>query len=556
MSANFLKNKATRKMTNKNIAKTFDLLASVMELHNENPFKIKTYKNAYMFLRKVEQPLFEMTREEIGNILGIGVTITDRIFELKETGTISIFEKLKEKTPEGIIEMLQIKGLGPKKVLIIWKDLEIETLGELLYACNENQLIKAKGFGLKIQQQVKESIEYFEQSKDKLLWSSANNLIEAVKNYCQIPENQHFEVVGEFAMLFPVIDKLEFVTDFSIQTESFVESEEFSIVEVSADFIHLHFNSVFNIFIHKVVSEDLIDTIYSKSSTADFLKKVNFEPSKYNSLSSIASNLKIPILPPEHRTGIVDIKDYEASEYIKTKDIKGIVHNHSTYSDGMHTLEEMAKYVMEQGFEYFVISDHSVSAFYANGMSIENVIKQQNEIDKLNTKYDGKFKILKGIESDILSNGNLDYPDDVLATFDVVIASIHSNLKMDEEKANTRLIKAIENPYTHILGHPTGRLLLTRNGYPINHKMIIDACVTNNVCIEINANPQRLDIDYQYIKYAMDKGVMISINPDAHNKESIHYVQYGVNVARLGGLKKDFCINTFDCSTFLSKLKK
>ncbi len=543
-------------MTNKTIAKTFDLLASVMELHNENPFKIKTYKNAYMFLRKVEKPLFEMEREEIGSILGIGVTITDRILELKETGTLSIFEKLKEKTPDGIIEILQIKGLGPKKVLIIWKELGIESIGELLYACNENQLIKAKGFGIKIQQQIKENIEYFEQSKDKLLWSSAQNLIYLIKDFCQIPDSYTFEVVGDYTMLYPVVDKLEFVTDFNFDSNHLISNEEFEIVAYSPNLVHLKYHAIFNVFIYITQSNSLISTIFEKSCTFEFLQSINFQNTTYNDFEELAIKNRIPILPPEHRTGFVSIENYNVSDYITVSDIKGIVHNHSNYSDGIHSLEDMSNYVKDQGFQYFVISDHSVSAFYANGLSIESVIKQQQEIDLLNLKYGNDFRILKGIESDILSNGDLDYSDDILSTFDVVIASVHSNIKMDEEKANQRLLKAIENPYTHMLGHPTGRLLLTRNGYPINHKMIIEACAKNNVCIEINANPQRLDIDYQYLKYVMDLGVNISINPDAHNKESIHYIKYGVNMARLGGLKKEFCINTFDCDTFLAKLKK
>jgi DNA polymerase (family 10) len=201
------------------------------------------------------------------------------------------------------------------------------------------------------------------------------------------------------------------------------------------------------------------------------------------------------------------------------------------------------------------MTDHSQAAFYANGLKWDKIIQQQQEIDKLN-KDNADFTILKGIECDILSNGDLDYNDEILSTFDVVIASVHSVLKMDEERAMVRIIKAIENPFTHILGHPTGRLLLSRPGYPLDMKKIIDACSANKVAIELNANPRRLDIDWQWIPYAMDKNVFISINPDAHSVKGIYDIQYGVDMARKGKLKKELCLNACDVSTFLKRIKK
>jgi len=239
---------------------------------------------------------------------------------------------------------------------------------------------------------------------------------------------------------------------------------------------------------------------------------------------------------------------------VQVSDIKGIIHNHSTYSDGLHSLEEMALYVHQQGFEYFVISDHSRSAGYAGGLRIEDVYRQWSEIDELNKSFGNQFHVFKSIESDILTDGSLDYPDDVLAGFDLVIASVHSVLTMDEARATSRLIKAIEHPATRILGHPTGRLLLARPGYPINEKKVIDACAANGVAIELNANPQRLDMDWTWIPYAQQKSVMVSINPDAHSKESIHYVRHGVNVARKGLLDRSACLNSLSCDQFIQWL--
>jgi DNA polymerase (family 10) len=229
---------------------------------------------------------------------------------------------------------------------------------------------------------------------------------------------------------------------------------------------------------------------------------------------------------------------------IEYNDLKGALHNHSTWSDGLNTIAEMAKACQKMGYNYFGIADHSKAAFYANGLSEERIIAQHEEVDKLNAS-NPKFTIFKGIECDILYNGQLDYANDVLATFDYVVASVHSILKMNEEKAMSRIITAIENPYTTILGHPTGRLLLLREGYPINHHKIIDACAANNVAIEINANPYRLDLDWRYIDYALNKRIKLCINPDAHSIDGLKDMYYGTLIGRKGGLTKENCLNAF-----------
>jgi len=270
-----------------------------------------------------------------------------------------------------------------------------------------------------------------------------------------------------------------------------------------------------------------------------------------NSEQEIYRSLGLAYIEPELREGLDEIelaKQNTLPTLITFEDIKGTLHNHSIYSDGVHTLAEMARYCKENlNLEYLGICDHSRTAVYANGLSIERLEEQWTEIDRLNQQM-APFKIFKGIESDILSDGSLDYPDGILAKFDFVVASIHSNLKMDEERATTRLIKAIENPHTTILGHPTGRLLLSRAGYPIDYKKIIDACAANKVVIEINANPLRLDLDWRWHRYALEKGVLLSINPDAHRTEGLLDMHYGVYVARKGGLSKEKCLNAFSLS--------
>ena len=244
-----------------------------------------------------------------------------------------------------------------------------------------------------------------------------------------------------------------------------------------------------------------------------------------------------------------------SNEVIQLEDIKGIIHSHSTYSDGVHTLADMARYVRDQGFEYLVISDHSQTASYAGGLKVDDILRQHQEIEQLNVEL-APFKIFRSIESDILSDGSLDYPVNVLKTFDLVISSVHSNLKMDEATATRRLLNAIRSPFTTILGHPTGRLLLARQGYSLDHRTIIDACADHQVAVEVNANPLRLDLDWSWIDYARTKGVKIAINPDAHSKEAIHLIKYGVLAAQKGGLRKEECINTLSLAEFEDWLQK
>jgi len=267
----------------------------------------------------------------------------------------------------------------------------------------------------------------------------------------------------------------------------------------------------------------------------------------------------LPFIEPELReTGAIieTAKLHRLPKLVTVEDILGVVHAHTLYSDGVNTIAEMAHYAQERGYAYLTITDHSKSAFYANGLKEERLREQWKEIDAINAGLFSGFRIFKGIESDILSDGSLDYPDEVLREFDLVIASVHSNLKMDEARATERLIKAVENPFTTILGHPTGRLLLSREGYPIDHKKVIDACAANKVAIELNANPYRLDLDWTWIPYAVSKGVVVSINPDAHSCHGIDDIRYGVLAARKGGLEPTQCLNTMSAEAFWSFARK
>lgn len=552
-------------MDNKAISKIFKLCSQLMELHNENPFRTKSIASASFKLDKLPFRIEEASLEDLSAQPGIGKSTAEKAKEVAATGTFKELEDLIENTPSGIIEMLNIKGLGPKKIQIIWKELEIESVGELLYACNENRLVEAKGFGLKTQEDIKKSIEFSISNKGWFLYAKVLPLAEKFFNELKL----HFpssllSYTGDFRRKCEVLSTVDLLISESIDNvEKFLNG--FTLVEKTENSIELtdELGFTFKVFSSNI-NDFYRDLILSTGSTAHLDVLFNILPDlpSLSSEEAIYRNLGLDYIEPELREGlneIVQAQTHTLPKLIQYKDLRGTLHNHSTYSDGVHSLEQMALHCKDVlGLEYLGICDHSRTAVYANGLSIERLEQQWNDIATLNEKL-APFKIFRGIESDILGDGSLDYPDEVLAKFDFVVASVHSNLKMDEEKATTRLIKAIENPYTTILGHPTGRLLLSRAGYPLDFKRVIDACAANGVVIEINANPLRLDLDWRWHRYAVEKGVLLSINPDAHRTEGLHDMQYGVLVAQKGGLQASNCLNAYALdaiTTYFNKKKQ
>ena len=552
-------------MDNKAISKIFKLCSQLMELHNENPFRTKSIASASFKLDKLPFRIEEASLEDLSAQPGIGKSTAEKAKEVAATGTFKELEDLIENTPSGIIEMLNIKGLGPKKIQIIWKELEIESVGELLYACNENRLVEAKGFGLKTQEDIKKSIEFSISNKGWFLYAKVLPLAEKFFNELKL----HFpssllSYTGDFRRKCEVLSTVDLLISESIDNvEKFLDG--FTLVEKTENSIELtdELGFTFKVFSSNI-NDFYRDLILSTGSTAHLDHLFNILPDlpSLSSEEAIYRNLGLDYIEPELREGlneIVQAQTHTLPKLIQYKDLRGTLHNHSTYSDGVHSLEQMALHCKDVlGLEYLGICDHSRTAIYANGLSIERLEQQWNEIATLNEKL-APFKIFRGIESDILGDGSLDYPDEVLAKFDFVVASVHSNLKMDEDKATTRLIKAIENPHTTILGHPTGRLLLSRAGYPLDFKRVIDACAANGVVIEINANPLRLDLDWRWHRYAVEKGVLLSINPDAHRTEGLHDMQYGVLVAQKGGLQASNCLNAYALdaiTTYFNKKKQ
>ncbi len=538
-------------MTNREIANTFNLLGKIMDLHGENQFKTRSYTNAYLTIRKLPESVFEMPPEDLQQMRGIGKAITEKILELKETDELQTLNKYLEITPSGIVDMLKMKGFGPKKIKTIWDELGIETPGELLYACDENRLVDLKGFGAKTQDQLKKQLKYFLESQGKFLYGRiVDDAIEILNKLQDLLPDAMFDFMGDLDRKMPIVSSLQMLTtaDESILRSKLESAEDFEMVGDKYKFRGIPFEVEFE------DEENFAQVKFENSCSEEFLDQWidQFgEPVFEGFEEDLFDASDIAYIPSECRENPRILERAQGGDLglIEDGDIKGLVHCHSTYSDGVNTIKEMVEAAKSYGYEYMLLTDHSKSAFYADGLDEDHLVQQWKEVDEVNAEMDD-FVLFKGIESDILNDGALDYDDDVLGQFDCIIASVHSNLKMDLDKAMSRLITAVENPYTRILGHCTGRLLLSREGYPVDHKKLIDACISNGVVIEINANPQRLDIDWQWIDYIMEKDGMVSVNPDAHSVAGIANTKFGIIAARKGGLMLEYCLNTKSAEEF------
>ena len=550
-------------MTNKEIGAAFRELARLMELHDEKSFRIRSYSNAYMTLRKLDRPVADLSEADLQEIKGIGKAISGKIRELVEHGKMDALDKYRSMTPEGVQQMLGISGFGPKKVRLVWQELGIESVGELLYAVNENRLLEVKGFGQKTQDDLKTKLAYFQLSQGKYLYATLEPLAEAIveKVQAQYP-TATIAWTGALRRACPVLEKVELLAA-GITADELKAALGWEIVSATAEQVSFQSSEEFPVSIYLCTADAFGSKQFRYTAAPAFMQAFleQVPDTDFKGLSTedeVFAKANLPVLPAELREddwGLSLALQNKIPTLLETDDVRGVIHSHTTYSDGINTLEEMALAAKEAGYEYIGITDHSKAAFYANGLSPERVLQQMAEIDQLNAQWTD-FRILKGIESDILADGSLDYEEDILQRFDFVIASVHSNLRMDEDKATARLLAAIENPYTHILGHPTGRLLLSRPGYPIDHKKVIDACAANQVAIEINASPYRLDLDWTWIPYALEKGVLLSINPDAHSREGIKDIYFGTLAARKGGLTAEQCLNARSADAFLAALKK
>lgn len=550
-------------MTNGQIIDILETTALLMELHDENAFKVKALQSAVFNLDKISAALYEMNQEALEKLEGIGKGIAAKINEINQTGTTQEFQTYMANTPAGVVAMLGIKGVGPKKLRILWKEYEIDDLEKLRQACIDQKISSIKGFGEKTQESILRSVEYILSNKGKFLYAGVEGFaLELETKLKQLGLSSRISLAGDLrrkmetvgtvqiligsdepGKVMKALEQLEWLLKDAACSGPFVWRGKDLVLGASIEIkIYTEKEYASQLFLHSSGKKHLTSEAKEGITFFNYAKKNSFSKEE-----ELYESLGMQYIVPEMREGYKEVglaKEQKLPKLLEESDLKGILHNHSTYSDGKHTLEEMAVYCKELGYQYLGISDHSQTATYANGLQEFRVKKQQEEIEQLNKKLT-PFRIFKGIESDILTDGSLDYKEEVLKSFDFIVASIHSGFNMDMEKATARLITAIENPYTTILGHMTGRLLLRREGYPVDHRRIIDACAANKVIIEINSHPNRLDIDWRWVDYALEKGVILAINPDAHEKAGYHDMKYGVNVGRKGGLTAEMTFNTW-----------
>lgn len=569
-------------MTKQEVSEILDEIGTLLELKGENPFKSRAYANASRTVAALEMDLDEAVRSgALKEVKGIGPALFKKITELVTTGKLAYYEELKAAVPAGLLEMIRIPGLGPKRARLIHDQLGISTIGELEYACNENRLLKLEGFGPRMQEKILQGIQYVRKQKGQFHYpvaaDEAEKLFDALKTHKAVKRiaiagslRRRKEVVKDIDLLvsaersgpvmeaftsFPEVEEVvaKGETKSSVRLKSGINVDLRVVSDAEFPYALHHFTGSKE---HNVAMRGRAQRLGFKMNEYGLFHGEKLIPCKNE--EEIFSKLGLAYIPPELREDMGEIAAAESGRLprlVEEKDIKGIFHNHTVYSDGSATLEEMVDAARAAGYEYIGISDHSRSAQYAHGLEIERVREQQGKIDALQKKYKD-ITIFKGTECDILPDGSLDYPDEVLASFDFVIVSIHSKFKMTEAGMTDRILKAIQNPYVTILAHPTGRLLLTREAYPVDMPKIIRAAGDLGVVMELNANPMRLDLDWRLAPLAVEVGVPVSINPDAHSVEGVQDVRYGVGIARKGWLTRESVFNTKSAAEMKKVLAK
>jgi DNA polymerase (family X) len=532
--------------SNREIGRLFNLYAELLLLHRSDERLAVLLSGAAFRLRRFEQEVLEFPKKQLVELFN--PRVVEVFEELKKSDTIEALDELIQLTPSGLFEMMRIKGLGGKKLAILWHVAKIDTIEQLLEACKKDELSKIPGFGKKTEQNIIQAIENYQSHKTRFHYGFVADQGEAiVKALQQSWKTKLVSLCGEIRRQSLTVDGIDIIAAIDQKKASTTVLRKFMTIASSDKQIitGATFDEI-PVIIKLATREKFYDELFRLTGNDMHVKKVLARvknKSNAGSEEEIYRSAGIPYVLPELREDVAEWTNKNLAEkLVNAEDIKGVVHNHTTWSDGVEKLPDFVNACIKRKYEYVVIADHSKNAHYAGGMKEDKVLKQLKEIDKLNKKL-FPFRVFKSIECDILVSGELDYGPDILGLFDLVIVSVHQLLKMDEERATKRLIRAIENPYTTILGHMTGRQLLIRPGYPVKHKKVIDACAANNVVIELNCNPYRMDLDWSHIPYALKKGVMISINPDAHSIHEIDYIKWGVAAARKGGLTKEMTWN-------------
>jgi DNA polymerase (family 10) len=565
-------------MTKEQVAAVLHEIGVLLELRGENSFRCNAYFNGARSLEQLEEDLETVVRTgRLGSLPGIGETLREKITTLVTTGRLPFYEDLKQKTPPGLLKMLRIQGLGPKKVKALHDQLGITDLDQLRQACEQDRVAGLKGFGKKTQEKILEGLAFLDEVGERVRLDQAlpiaQGLLEGLRD---VPGVVRIALCGSLRRRRETvkdIDLLVSATDPHPITERFLHlagvrkvigtgETKSSVVlgdpsgagrvvlncdlrvvrDEQFPYAQQHFSGSKE---HNVAMRGRAQARGYKMNEYELLGPSGPVPCKTE--ADIYAALGLAYIPPELRENTGEIEAAEAGslpELVGEADIQGVFHNHTTASDGSASLEEMAEAARALGLKYLGIGDHSQSLYVANGLSPERVRRQQAEIDALNARYGGDFRIFKGTECDILEDGSLDFDDELLATFDYVVASVHSHFKQTREEMTARIVKAVRHPLVTMLGHATGRLLLQREGYQVDLEAVLQAAAAAGTMVEINAQPLRLDLDWVHCKRARALGVRLVINPDAHSTGELGYYLFGVHVARRGWLTKADVFNT------------
>jgi DNA polymerase (family 10) len=549
----------------KEIITLLDEIADLLEFRSENPFKISAFRNGANTIRKISEDINELVNSgKLKEVKGIGKGIYAVVEEYCSHGFSTALEELKKDIPDSLFEIFQIRGLGPKKIAQLFNQENIRSVEELKTACTDNRLSSVKGFGEKIQKKILDEIKQLEVNRNFLLIHFAEREAEKIKDLLSgIFVIKKYEFTGEVRRTREDFSSLEVVVLIeAYKTEELISALKDKIIIDEIDEGTIKSNSTFNLplTMYIVHSENhFINRLFETTGSKEFLRHLNYSYEKHDGKSEeeIFDKLNSINVAPEMREDeffSITKSELKKSSNLTSEQLKGFFHFHTTYSDGLNSIEEMVSSAINFGYDYFAVCDHSKTAAYANGLSAQRILQQKNKIEEITSKHN--WKLLQGIESDILTNGDLDYPTEILQAFQFVVASVHSNFSLPEDDMTKRIIKAVENPFTDVLGHPTGRLLLHRAPYKHTIKKIIDACSRNKVAIEINAHPNRLDLDWRNIFYAREQGCLFSINADAHSIENILLTRYGITVARKGGIQPEEVINCFSYKDFIKFLNR
>ena len=555
-------------MDKKEISNALDEASVLMELAGDNPFRVRAYSNASRIVRAYAGDLAEAVADgSIRSIKGIGPNIAAHVAELLGSDDPPFLKELRSRFPDGVLEMLRIPGLGPKKIRALMEKLDITSIGELEYACRENRLLDLPGFGAKTQENILKGISSLTAYAGRYLADTvraeADQLVEALK---AVKGVRRVKVAGSLRRHKEVVKDMDLVASGKSGPLMDAVAAHPLVQEVTArgdTKLTAHLKSGLNLDLRVVPDRSFPYTLQhfsgSKEHNIALRSRAQARGLKSNEYGLFAGEENIPCkdeediykkiglsyIPPELREDMGEIEAAEIGELpvlVEPEDLKGALHVHTIASDGSATLEEMVQEARDLGLSYLGITEHSASARYARGLEAERVFQEADLIDRLNRKMDD-FTIFKGIESDILPDGSLDYPEDVLATFDFVIGSVHSNFTMPEKEMTARICRALENPYLDILGHPTGRLLLTREPYAVDMEQVLAWTAKYKKDIELNAHPYRLDIDWRLLPQAKKMGIKIAICPDAHSTADLGYTFFGLGAARKGWLEREDVLN-------------